>query len=92
MRKIRCYDQLSVYAQRMLDIMHDPGWYGLEYDIWENDSGCVIYDGECYTMYYSINEADKALSKMLIDFVTDEIKALDDIEDISNVAKLLVLE
>lgn len=92
MRKIRCYNELSIYAQRMLDLMHDPGWYGLEYDIWENDNGCVIYDGEHYTSYYSIDEVDKVLSKMLINFVLDEISIVDDPEDISNIAKLLVIE
>ena len=91
MRKIKAYDQLSVYAQRMLNIMGDPAWAGLECDIWENEDCYVIYN-EKYFRYFNIEKLDKALSSMFIKFVTEEIEALDSVDDISDVAKFLILE
>ena len=92
MRKIKVYDQLSIYAQRMLNLMHDPAWCGLEDDIYENEDGWVLYTEEDkYTPYSSIKELDYKLSRMLIDFVAEQIRLLDDPEEISDIAKDLVI-
>lgn len=99
MRKIKVYDQLSIYAQRMLDLMHDPAWCGLEDDIYENEDGWVLYNGELarynsgeeFTRYNNIEELDYKLSRMLIDFVAEQIRLLDDPEEISDIAKDLVI-
>lgn len=90
MRKIKVYDQLDPYAQRMLDLMHDPAWCGLEDDIYENEDGWVLYDGE-FTQYNSIEELDYKLSRMLVDFVAEQIKLIDDPNEISDIAEYLVI-
>lgn len=90
MRKIKVYDQLSLYAQRMLDLMHDPAWCGLDDDIYENEDGWVLYNGE-FTRYSDIDELDYKLSRMLVDFVAEQIGLIDDPEEISDLAKDLVI-
>lgn len=90
MRKIKVYDQLSLYAQRMLNLMHNPAWCGLGYDIYENEDGWVLYDGR-FTQYSNIEELDYKLSRMLVEFVAEQIRLIDDPEEISDTAKYLVI-
>ena len=93
MRKIKVYDQLSLYAQRMLDLMHNPAWCGLEDDIYENEDGWVLFSPDTgeFTRYISIEELDYKLSRMLVDFVAEQIRLIDDPEEISDTAKYLVI-
>ena len=90
MRKIKVYDQLSIYAQRMLNLMHNPAWCGLDDDIYENENGWVLYTGK-FTRYSNIEELDYKLSRMLVDFVAEQIRLIDDPEEISDIAKYLVI-
>lgn len=91
MRKIKVYDELSIYAKRLLDYVHDPAWCGFDYDVWENDNGVVIRDDGTYTEYNNIDDLDYALSKAFVDFVINEIKATDVPYEISDAAKHLVI-
>ena len=104
MRRIKVYDQLSVYAQRMLSLMNDPGYAGLEADIYENEKGWVIKNGfilntEDFIEVNDLKRLDQLLSSMLIQFVLNEIQlAAEDAQPecraiaISEIAEYLVIE
>lgn len=104
MRKIKVYDQLSIYAQRMLDIMNDPAFDGLEDDIYESESKDswiikhVFMDGTSeLTEVDSIDELNRRLANMLVNLVVEEIHcagydAVTDQPGISMMAQYLVIE
>ena len=91
MRKIKVYDQLSIYAQRMLNLMHDPAWCGLGSNIWENEDGWVLLHNDEFRLYRNKEQLDYKLSRMLVDFVAEQVRLLDDPEEISDIAKDLVI-
>ena len=97
MRKIKVYDELSVYAQRMLELMANPGYAGLDDDIYENEDGWVLtYSDDAgnpqYLKLINIKTLDRALSKRLIEVIAREITCYDRPEDISAIAELLIIE
>lgn len=91
MRKIKVYDQLSVYAQRMLNLMHDPAWFGLGSDIWENEDGWALLHNDEFLLYRDKEQLDYKLSRMLVDFVAKQIKIVDSVDEISDIAEYLVI-
>lgn len=104
MRRIKVYDQLSVYAQRMLSLMNDPAFQGLEDDIYETetqDSWIIKHvRGNGTTDFieiYSIEELDRRLAYMLVNMVIEEIQchdydAVTSQEEISLMAEYLIIE
>lgn len=103
MRKIKVYDQLSTYAKRMLDIMNDPAFDGLEDDVYETDKDSwvikhVFMDGTSeLTEVNSVEELNRRLAHMLVNLVIEEIHcagydAVTDQPGISMMAQYLVIE
>lgn len=74
--KINIYNELNVYAKRMIDLMDDPGFQGCDFDVWENNRCWVVYDGERYIEYYDKAKLEAKLELLLLRTISDEIKVI----------------